>query len=158
MNTKSISLLLLLSGLFLFAGCDSGLEPPDIETDPVGVINGTVTYSGEWPPADSLHDLRFVALKSIPQSATDIVSDFQNLPFSGTLDFNVEQDTFTVENIKKGVYVYNVIAQQYGDNILQDWRPVGLYEETDGLITVNDDTVSIAIHVNFDNLPPFPPE
>lgn len=128
------------------------------EPNPTGVITGIVTYSGEWPPEDSLKDLRFVALESKPQSATDIVSVFPNLPFSETLDFYVERDTFLVDSVQSGIYVYNSIAQRFGDQILQDWRPVGLYKENDGILIVEGDTVSITIDVDFNNLPPFPPE
>ena len=126
------------------------------EPDPTGVIMGTVTYTGEWPPVDSLKDLRFVALESAPQSVADIVSVFPNLPFSETLDFNVERDTFLVDSVQNGTFVYNSIAQQFGT--ITDWRPVGLYKENDGIIFNNDDTISIEIEVDFENLPPFPPE
>ncbi len=156
-QTLSIPLVLLFAS-FLFAGCEGGLEPPMKKPNPTGVITGIVNYSGEWPAEDSLIDLRFVALETKPQTATDIVSVFPNLPFSETLDFNVERDTFLVDSVANGVYVYNTIAQRYGEQILQDWRPVGLYEENDGIIIVDDDTVSITISVDFENLPPFPPE
>lgn len=128
------------------------------EPDPTGVITGTITYSGKWPPEDSLIDLRFVPLKSSPQTAQDIFADIDNLVFSDKLDFYVERDTFIVNDVPNGVYVYNAVAQQYGGRILQDWRPVGLYAENDGMIIVEGDTTSITIQVDFDNLPPFPPE
>jgi hypothetical protein len=138
--------------------CEGGLEPPIEEPNPTGVITGTITYSGDWPPEDSLVDLRFVPLKSIPQTAQDIFSDIENLVFSEQLNFYVEQDTFIVNDVPNGVYVYNTIAQQYGNNIFADWRPVGLYNANDGIIIVDGDTTSITIHVDFENLPPFPPE
>lgn len=137
----------------MLAGCEGGLEPPVEETNPTGVITGVVTYSGEWPPADSLKDLRFVPLKSVPQTPQDIFADFNNLVFSERLDFNVEQDTFSISQVPNGVYVYNSVAQNYGT--ITEWRPVGLYEENDGIIIMDGDTISITIHVDFDNLPPF---
>lgn len=152
-NSLFIFFALLFSALFLLANCEGGLEPPMEEPDPTGVITGIVTYSGEWPPPDSLKDLRFVPLKFIPQTPRDIFSEFGNLVFSEQLDFFVEQDTFKVENVPNGEYIYNTIAQQFGQII--EWRPVGLYEENGGIIEMNDDTVSITIHVDFDNLPPF---
>lgn len=136
--------------------CEGGLEPPMDEPDPTGVITGIVTYSGEWPPADSLKDLRFVPLKSVPQKPQDIFADFNNLVFSERLKFDVEQDTFTVSQVPNGNYVYNAVAQNFGT--FTEWRPIGLYKENDGLIIMEGDTVSITIHVDFDNLPPFPPE
>lgn len=123
------------------------------EPDPAGVITGIVTYSGEWPPADSLEDLRFVPLKFIPQTPEDIISDFNNLVFSDRLDFYEERDTFKVEKVPNGRYIYNAVAQQFGG--ITEWRPVGVYEENGGIIIIQDDTVSITIHVDFDNLPPF---
>lgn len=135
--------------------CEGGLEPPIVEPNPTGVITGVVTYSGEWPPADSLEDLRFVPLKSVPQTAQDIFADIQNLVFSEQLDYFVERDTFTVTDVSNGVYVYNAVAQQYGPNLFADWRPVGVYEENDGIIIVDGDTTSITVHVDFENLPPF---
>lgn len=125
------------------------------ETEPTGVITGIVTYSGEWPPADSLERLVFVPLKKVPQTAQDIFADIDNLVFSEQLDYFVERDTFTVNNVPNGRYIYNAVAQQYGTNIFDDWRPVGLYEENGGVIIVDGDTTSIAVHVDFDNPPPF---
>lgn len=150
-----ISFALLLSALFLLASCEGGLEPPTEEPNPTGVITGIVTYSGEWPPADSLERLVFVPLKSEPQTAQDIFADIENLVFSQELNYFVERDTFTVEDVPNGVYVYNAVAQQYGPNLFADWRPVGLYEENDGVIIVQGDTTSITVHVDFNNLPPF---
>lgn len=155
---RIISAALIIPALFLIASCEGGLEPPSIDSEPIGVIHGIINYSGDWPPADSLHELRFVALKSTPQSATDIISDFQNIPVSEKLDYFVERDTFMVSDVRNGAYVYNAIAQQYGGNIFNDWRPIGLYEENSGVIVIQGDTVSITIHVDFQNLPPFPPE
>lgn len=157
-NLLFLKFALLFCTPFLFASCEGGLEPPMEETNPTGVITGTVTYSGKWPPADSLEDLRFVPLKSPPQTAQDIFSDIENLVFSQQLNFFVERDTFTVTDVPNGVYVYNTVAQQFGGIIFSDWRPVGLYKENDGIIIVDADTTSITIHVDFSNLPPFPPE
>lgn len=151
-----ISYLLTIPVLLWFTNCEGGLEPPMEEPDPTGVISGIVTYSGEWPPEDSLKDLRFVPLKSVPQTAQDIFADINNLVFSKRLDFYVERDTFTVSQVPNGVYVYNAVAQNFGT--ITDWRPVGLYEENDGVIIVQNDSTSIYVHVDFDNLPPFPPE
>lgn len=123
------------------------------EPEPTGVITGIVTYSGDWPSPDSLKDLRFVPLTFIPETPEDIFSEFSNLVFSEQLDFNTERDTFIVENVPNGKYIYNTIAQQFGQ--VTDWRPVGLYKENGGIIIIDDDTVSITIHVDFENLPPF---
>ncbi|TVQ03968.1 MAG: hypothetical protein EA359_07890 [Balneolaceae bacterium] len=151
-------ILSCLISLLIIAGCDSGLKPPFEDPLPPGAIRGTISYSGEWPPQQSLVDLRFVPLTKAPQTVFDIFADLENLRFSGRLQYFVQDDTFIVEDVVNGVYVYNIIAQQFGNNILADWRPVGIYTENDGIIVVNGDTTTIHIHVDFDNLPPFPPE
>jgi len=157
LNKGSIILLfcVVFTGSFL-PGCDRGLEPPHDEISPVGSIAGTVNYSGEWPPPSQLQDLRFVPLKTVPQSMNDILADFQNLQFSNRLSYNVDSDSFLLEDVENGVYQYNAIVQQYGG--IFDWRPVGVYDENDGVITIEGETVHIHIEVDFDNLPPFPPE
>jgi hypothetical protein len=147
-------LIILISG----SGCDGGLSPADADSNPVGVITGVVTYSGSWPPADSLKDLRFVPLQSEPQTAQDIFADIETLVFSERLNYFVDRDTFTVLDVQNGVYSYNAVAQRYGDELFADWRPVGIYEENSGVITVSGDTVHISVHVDFDNIPPFPAE
>lgn len=150
-----VQLLLLLT---ISTGCDRGLEPPIEEPDPTGVIVGTVTYSGEWPPESELIDLFFVPLPFIPSSVADILSQLGNLRTSETLQRNVDEDEFIVDDIPNGAYIYNIIANQFGKNIFTDWRPLGVYSENDGVIIVTGDTTKINIHVDFDNLPPFPPD
>lgn len=143
--------------LTILAGCDTGLEPPIEKPDPTGVILGTVTYSGEWPPDNELKQLFFVPLPFIPETVFDIFSELSNLRTSESLQRYEDEDEFLVDDIPNGVYIYNIIANQYGNNLL-DWRPLGVYSENDGKIIVSGDTTRITIHVDFDNLPPFPPE
>ena len=50
-------------------GCDEGLGP---EPTPTGSFAGLLTYS-HWPPADSLKDLRLVAVRTYPPA--NIVAD-----------------------------------------------------------------------------------
>ncbi|GEM_PF-391104 len=148
--------LFLAAVLIWLLSCEGGLEPPLIEDEPYGVIRGTVTYSGQWPPQDSLNDLRFVPLKSVPAAFTDIIMDFQNLSFSDRLAYYTDSDEFFVDEVENGRYIYNVIAHRYGTAF--EWRPVGVYSDNRGEIIVTGDTTTIHIHVDFDNLPPFPPE
>ena len=79
-------ILLLLALLLIYTGCDHGLEPPDAL--PLGSIRGTVTYVGEWPPSDSLNDLRFFALPFVPRDMLDLFSELNQLVFSDRLAFN----------------------------------------------------------------------
>ena len=144
------------------SGCDNGLQPPTIEEEvqPTGAIEGTITYSGEWPSEDSLRQAYFVPLDFIPDSASAIVSRFiaGNLITSEQLERYVDSDTFFVGELPNGAYIYNAIANQFGPNIFSDWHALGVYTENDGVIIVQGDTTEISIHVDFDNLPPFPPE
>lgn len=151
----------LIGWLFalLLAGCDHGLEPPDAPG--TGTIRGTIFYTDNgatWPSADSLRDLRFVALPFVPRDTLDLFRDLSQLVFSPTrLRTRVMQDTFSVLNVEAQTYVYSGVAQQFGTGLL-DWRPVGLYEENGGIFQVRPGEVTeLTITVDFRNLPPFPP-
>lgn len=138
----------------LVASCDGGLSPPEAET--TGVILGGVDYLGPWPDADSLIDLRFVAMRFVPRDTSDFLQ-LNRIVFSDPLAVGVVRDSFTIAGVRPGVFVYSGIAQQYSSNLFS-WRPVGLYEENDGVFHVRgDDTVRIGLHVDFRNLPAFPP-
>lgn len=144
-----------LLALALLAACDGGLAPPD--APPTGTIRGTVHYAGAWPPADSLRDLRFVAMRFVPQDTADFL-ELSRLVFSPhTLQRFVDHDTFVVRDVAAGAYVYSGIAQQYSPSLFA-WRPVGLYEANDGVFFVSSgETTDVAITVDFRALPPFPP-
>jgi hypothetical protein len=146
--------------LLTLSACEGGLEPPPFEPEPTGAIQGTVTYSGDWPPSSQLRQLFFVPLQFKPTTVSEILAEFLqgNLKASETLQFFVEEDTFFVGDLENGAYVYNIIANQYGPLEFSDWRPLGVYSENEGIIIVEGDTKSIHIHVDFDNLPLFPPE
>lgn len=140
----------------LLLSCDHGLTPPD--EPPVGVIRGMIEYVGTWPPPDSLHDLRFVAMRFIPQDTSDFLQLNRVVFTPRSLRFNVERDTFTISNVAAGTYVYSGVAQQYTSNIFS-WRPVGLYQNDDGIFQVRSgDTTDIEISVDFSHPPPFPPQ
>ena len=161
MVTLRISTLIAVPLLILaFSACETGLEPPPPEPEPVGAIQGTVTYSGNWPPASQLRQLFFVPLDFKPTSLLEILTEFNqgNLKASEPLTLNVESDTFFVGDLDNGTYVYNIIANQFGPNLFTDWRPVGVFDENGGVIEILGDTVQISIHVDFSNFPPFPPE
>jgi hypothetical protein len=145
--------------LLLLAGCDHGLEPPDAPG--TGTIRGTIFYADDgatWPPQDSLHDLRFVALPFVPRDTLDLFRDLSQLVFSPKkLQDHVPQDTFSVQNVEAQTYVYSGVAQQFGSGLF-DWRPVGLYQENGGIFEVRPGEVTeLTIMVDFRNLPPFPP-
>ena len=148
-------ILLLLALLLIYTGCDHGLEPPDAL--PLGSIRGTVTYVGEWPPSDSLNDLRFFALPFVPRGAAGLFRELNQLVFSDRLAFEVPADsfdTFSVDGVPAQIYVYSGVAQQFTRNLF-DWRPVGLAD----LFQVRPGEVTeLSISVDFNNIPPFPPD
>jgi hypothetical protein len=147
---------IVLATLLVAFGCAHGLAPPD--SPPEGVIHGIVTYEGAWPPADSLHDIRFVAMRFVPTDTSDFLQ-LNRLIFSRQgLRRHVDADTFVVDQVPPGTFVYSGIAQKYGPALFA-WRPLGLYEENGGVFQVRQrDTTRLHIHVNFGVRPAFPPQ
>ncbi len=140
--------------LATLAGCDHGLEPPD--RDAVGALRGTITYTGTWPSADSLFDLRFVGMRFTPRDTSDFLQ-LNRMVISSGLRRNVAQDTFFIDGIDEGVLVYNGIAEKFGPGIL-DWRPAALFAGDDGTILIREGEIAtIQIDVDFSTRPPFPP-
>ena len=143
--------LVLLALAAVLPACDGGFAPP--ATTP-GAIRGTVRYAGPWPPADSLVEVRFVAMRFIPRDTTDFLQ-LNNLVFSPQkLRVNVDAGVFVVPDVPPGRYVYAGVAQRYAASLFA-WRPVGLVE---GAFTVPPgDTARVTVEVDFRRLPPFPP-
>jgi len=148
--------------LFLSLGCDNGLKPPQ-EDKPKTGINGTVYYSN-WPPADSIQLLKIVFFKTFPPQ------DIFNEVISGNaltypealpegLPLNVNSTEYEIK-LPAGTYEYITVVQQYGDDVLSQWRAVGQYNSHPGdslptPVTVIKDSLlqGIDIFVDFDNLP-----
>ncbi|NBC18034.1 MAG: hypothetical protein GVY18_12055 [Bacteroidetes bacterium] len=143
--------------VLLTAACEQGLAPPD--APPTGRLVGTITYDvASWPPRDSVRDLRFVALPFVPRDTSDLFRDLDQLVISEPLAYGVPRDTFTIDGVPAGTYVYGGVAQQYSPDVL-DWRPVGLVEQNGGIILVRDGlTTIVRVSVDFANPPPFPPQ
>lgn len=141
----------------LAAACDHGLVPPD--EPPVGTIRAIITYAGHpdaWPPRDSLHDLRFVAMRFVPEDTTDFLQ-LNRLVFSERLRYHVPVDTVVLENIETGLFPYSGVAQRYAADLFA-WRPVGLYDANGGILQVRPgETADVRVLVDFRNPPPFPP-
>lgn len=150
--------VLLLAGLAgLGAGCDHGLTPP--AEPPVGTIRGLLTYRDArptWPSRDSLQDLRFVAMRFVPQDTADLLQ-LNRIVFSEPLDRYVAADTVVIDDVATGTFVYTGVAQKYGPDVFA-WRPVGLYEAQGGVFQVRaGETTDVAVYVDFRDVPPFPP-
>lgn len=153
--------------LFLFfSACDDGLKPVPAYV-PTGTISGLITYHN-WPPRDSLVDLRIVAFTQFPPS--NVISSVLNglavvyPPVGDTalVPFYVDSLRYGFR-IRAGHYPYVIVAQQFGPDVMKQWRVVGQYDLDTTLtmpeaIDVQDQGVlqNISINVDFRNLPPQP--
>ncbi len=144
--------------LLLVVACDGGLAPPGAQE--AGAIRGTVVYrpADAWPSADSLVDLRFVAMRFVPRDTADFLN-LNALVFNAQrLRFNVARDTFVIGGVEPGRFLYSGVAQRFGASIVQ-WRPVGLYAERGGVFDVlPGETTFVEVTVDFTHPPPFPPQ
>lgn len=149
--------------------CDKGLEPTS-ETSPLpqnGVFAGLITFRN-WRVADSLYDIRLVAFRVFPPG--DIVNEVLlgraiiHPPIAGgqLTTRNTDSLRYTVE-APAMTYPYVVVAQQFGPDLMTDWRAVGQYdldtiltEPSPVVVTANDTLDGIDIHVDFSNPPPPP--
>ncbi len=156
---------LFLCGLVsVLSACDGGLEPAEKP-----LISGMITFKGgnsSWPPADSVREVRIVAFRVYPPQ--DIISEVlnerayftqQSLPlFGDTASYTIELPNPAPDHIAAVV-----AALRYGDNIMADWRVIGLYStsgdnSTPSPLNLVDQPSNrnINITVDFDNLPPQP--
>lgn len=165
MKIKINCKILIISFFLITQSCDHGINPekPDQIEQQFSGISGTIYYQN-WPPQDSLLDLRLVVFKNYPPA--DIVSEVttgEAIAYPeislGALPFYVDSTDFEL-NLDPRIYAYVVVAQQYGPAIFFDWRVVGQYDTTsfDTLPTsieiFSDSIVSnINIYVDFDSLP-----
>ena len=158
----------VLCGALLCAGCDQGVtpgSPAEIPTE--GAIAGLITYRN-WPPADSLFDLRIVAFREFPPG--DVVGAvlggkaivYPGLGDTALVPFFVDSLRFRF-SLPTGEYKYLAVVHQFGSNIFSDWRAVGQYDTdadplvpTPVVIPPGDTLRGILIPVDFLNRPPPP--
>jgi hypothetical protein len=145
--------------LVLFTnGCDHGLVPPgEPET---GTISARITYLNHpesWPSRESILDLRFVAMRFMPQDTSDFLQ-LNRLVFSDSLHYRVAADTAVLSGVEVGPFFYSGVAWKHGPGLF-DWRPVGLVESNGGVYLVQpNETTFVAVEVDFFNPPHFPPQ
>ncbi len=146
-------LLVLAIALLASSGCDSDIAPPiDVS---VGSIRGIIEYTGGWPAGDAIVDMRFVAMRFVPLDTADFLQ-LNKLEFSDRLEYGVESQTVVLKDVPAGTYPFAVVARQKTSDPFS-WEALGIYEENSRIFTVaRDDTVDVAIAVDFDNLPDFP--
>ena len=155
--------------ILLCSGCDSELGPLE---NPSG-FGGTIRFKN-WPVADSVHDMRLVVFETYPSDSAGILATLLGghgavYPAIGT-KFPAFVDSlpyaFTTTdgtNLQLKTYQYVIVAQQFGPNVLADWRPVGVYTATPGSfvpaplrVILHHVIPGIDIRVDFHNLPPKP--
>jgi hypothetical protein len=145
----------------------------------LGPLNGPSGFSGivrfkNWPPPDSLLDLRLVAFEAFPTDSAQILITLltgggaafppigAKFPlFADSIEYVFTTTTGTNLQIKN--YAYVIIAQQYGPNILNDWEPVGVYSSAPDSfdpaplrVLLHRVSPGIDINVDFHHLPPKP--
>lgn len=153
----------LIFSFVMLISCDGGLEPH--KAVELSFIRGKIYYKNgkdNWPPIDSVKDMRVVVFKDYPPK--DILTEVT----AGNAIFTQEStgtmvDSSDFEIIIKNpplTFNYIVVAQNYGS--IFEWRAVGVYT-LDGdmskpapLKVEQGKSYFITIDVDFNNLPPQP--
>ncbi len=170
---KLVPVLWSLVVLLVLASCNTGLSPVN---EPSG-FRGVVRFKN-WPPPDSVRDLRIVAFESYPTDSSNIISSLLQGTAAFYPDLGVRFETvfprnadssayvFTIQdgyNLQLKNYTYIILAQQYGPNVFTDWRPAGVYsvrpnsfDPASVRVLLHQVMPDININVDFDNPPPRP--
>jgi hypothetical protein len=159
---KNILPIFFVFSLTLFH-CDKGLSPFDTDSGFAG-ISGTI-YFKNWPPADSLFDIRIVAFREFPplDIASEVISGraiiFPDLSDTSRIPFYIDSLQYTMA-LEKGIFEYLAVAHQFGPNFFNDWQAAGQYDITpqDSLpssifLEEGELITDILIYVDFDSLP-----
>ena len=150
------SLYILFVFLLLANGCDKGLAPPPPQE--VTSLSGSVHFTGEFPPCDSVRILAVVlSRRAAPFSVGDIIAEYNKTIFIAQLAPCSFKDTSFSFTLKPGLYNYLGVAQNYGDSLLKDWRIVGFaHDALDSAIhfdlKTGDHPSNIILRVRFDSL------
>ena len=129
MHTRIQIAFIVLFSFAFSSGCDHGLSPEVSDIDPG--FGGTLHIAGNWPPQDSVRDLRVVAFRNYPPK--DILSEVINgsAMFSDELPYGETAISYVIQDeTLSGSFSYVVVAQNYGEDPFQDWRAVGVYAVT----------------------------
>lgn len=149
---KSLRLILPVAVVWL-VGCDGGVSPPDDERR--GTIAGVIEYSAPWPPEDQFREIRFVALRFVPEDTADFLQ-LNRIEFSNPLRYGVPRDSFVIGAVPVGLFPFSGVARQRTEDIFS-WGPIGLYDENGGVFDViEDETTFVSVIVDFANPPSFP--
>jgi len=158
-----------LVGVLLLPSCDTGLSPLN---EPSG-FRGVVRFRN-WPPPDSVREIRIVAFERYPTDSAGIIATLlagqaavypeleRRLPrFVDSIEY--EFTTKKGLNLKVTNYQYVIVAQQYGSNVLADWRPAGVHSRRPNSfdpapvrVLLHRIIPNIDIDVDFNTPPPRP--
>ncbi|PLX22646.1 MAG: hypothetical protein C0600_16270 [Ignavibacteria bacterium] len=157
-----IFIIVAVTALLGIAACDHGLSPLNARSDPG--IAGILRIRSAWPPADSVRDLRVVAFRNYPPNdiLTEVITG--SAVFSDEIPYGEEEIPYIITaEALAGVFEYVAVAQNYGDDMFQDWRAIGVYTVTGDVQTPTPVDLAeglflgdIDIDVDFYNLPPQP--
>lgn len=144
----------------MLSGCDQGLQPLVHQHGLAGTV-----YFTNWPPADSLLDLRLVAFRNYPSG--NLVQEILggNARYTDTLKpFGSDSIRYSLilDPLPAGTYRYIAVAEQYGPNLYSDWRIVGLYWDSadttrPGIVDVPADQIVQGINIRADFRKIIPP-
>jgi len=155
--------------ILLCSGCDTGLSPLN---EPAG-FSGVIRFKN-WPPPDSVLELRVVAFKTYPDDSSSILTalllgNAVVYPPVGATGFPFYRDSLEYEFTTKGTtlqaetYNYVALAWRYGINFFADWRPACVYTTSPGTfdpapvrVLLHKITRNVDIEVDYQNLPPKP--
>lgn len=155
--------------LGITSSCNGGLDPIAAQQQQKALpsISGTITYKGgidAWPPADSIKDIRVVALTRYPPP--DIIAEVlsKKAYFTDGLPSPADTTTYiiTFPSPAPQRLAAIVVAQQYGEDITKHWRVIGIYSLTGDNqpspvdLGIQATQQHIDITVDFSNLPPQP--
>jgi hypothetical protein len=156
--------IIFMIGL-LIQGCNEGISPVEEQTiTEAHGIKGTIHFTN-WPPSDSIVDLRLVAFLNYPP--IDIYTEVLQgrAKYSEKLLTAVDSLSYTLilNPLPADTIRCIAIGQQFGPNIQTDWILVGVYyipgdSSAPGKVFIPSDSIvaNINISVNFQKLPPQP--
>jgi len=155
--------------LLVLSGCNAEIGPIQEQSG----FGGTIRFRN-WPPADSVHDMRLVAFETFPADSAGILTTLLaghgavyppiGTKFPSFVDsLPYEFTTTNGTNLQVRNYEYVIVAQQFGPNVLADWRPVGVYPAAAGSflpapvrVILHHVLAGVDIDVDFRNPPPKP--
>jgi len=152
--------LLFVSANTWLTGCNQGVGPEPL---PQYGISGVVKFRN-WPPRDSVVDLRLVAFKNF--SSQNIIAQLlagearftDSLKPYGAASIHY---TLLLSPLQPGNLSYIAVAQRFGASLFADWRAVGVFYRSGDtthpgsvFVPANAVVPGINIDVDFSNPPP----